>query len=94
MRLNIPPVPSVLCLSAFELCDGTKGGTFSYASIFCAQCVVYSLWPHRRLALSPKPSDLQSEACGLAVRPDGLNNAIRYSKRDMASLLQRNAVSR
>ena len=27
-RTNIPPVPWGLCLSVFEVCDGTKGGTF------------------------------------------------------------------
>ena len=35
-RTNVPPVPSALYTSAFEARDGTKGGTFSNASIFAS----------------------------------------------------------
>lgn len=43
--------------------------------------IVYSRLPQRSLALSPTPSDSESEACGLAVRRHGLKRAIQYFER-------------
>ena len=46
-RTDCPPVPSVLYLSAFEPCDGTKGGTFSNASILGVRAVEHKRSLHR-----------------------------------------------
>ena len=37
VRMKVTPVPSALCASAFEACDGRKGGTCSNSSIFGVQ---------------------------------------------------------
>ena len=47
----------------------------------------------RFIVSSPKASDSQSVVSGLAVRPDGLINAIQYSERVTVFLSLRNAVS-
>ena len=78
-RTDCPPVPSALCTSAFEACDGTKGGTFSNASIFCIQFIVYSRLPQRRLAFSPTALDSEYVGFGLRVCKDGLIIAILWS---------------
>ena len=38
-QIEIPPVPSSLCTSAFEACEGSKGGIFSNLSIICV-CLI------------------------------------------------------
>ena len=59
-RTDYPPVPSALCISAFELCDGTKGGIFSNSSflafgksIDCHSSDVFKLLVRSRRTQSP-----------------------------------------
>ena len=61
VRMKVTPVPSAFCASAFEACDGRKGGTFSNSSIFSVQDDISDLLLVRRVrTLSPKASDWQS----------------------------------
>ena len=61
VRMKVTPVPSALCASAFETCDGRKGGTFSNSSIFSVQDDISDLLLVRRVrTLSPQASDCQS----------------------------------